>query len=302
MSTIANEENIQRPITELKNIHDGEVIWVVASGASMDFVEPDFFSNKITVGVNRVNRRFDCDYIVAKDASGFEELMQFRKRARIVVSRHESGDLGAPLNEVKHSHWVFDHPGKLDNQSPDLTAMGSDQLVVSHSTITSALHLAAYLGAHSIIVCGHDCGAINGATSFQGYYAELGQVQGSDEAYYRWLGEIEQQSISVVRELQKVYGAFVHSLNPFLNFNLDGNTFESSNQKESDGVMSSQLLELERKERLHEVNSLRDFIHELEICNNQLRSCRDMRIGASILRPIRWLRQYRFWSKDDSGN
>jgi len=295
MSDATNETNHQRPITELKNLHDGEIIWVVASGASMDYVEPEFFANKITVGVNRVNRRFDCDYILAKDAKGFEELLQYKKGAQFVVSRHENGDLVAPLNELAHPHWVFDHPDKLDNQSPNLAAIGSDQLVVSYSTITSALHFAAYLGAHSIIVCGHDCGAINGATCFQGYYAELQPVQGSDPAYYRWLGEIEQQSISVIRELRKVYGTFVYSLNPFLNFNLDGNTFESSNQQASDGEMSSKLLELERIERLREVDSLQQAIQELKSNNHQLQSCWDMKIGRSVLRPVRWLRQHRLW-------
>tara|TARA_B100000530_G_C15919323_1_gene472529 strand:- start:1175 stop:2104 length:930 start_codon:yes stop_codon:yes gene_type:complete len=307
MSSITNEENLQRPVTELKNIHHGEVIWVIASGASMDFVEPDFFANKITVGVNRVNRKFDCNYLVAKDAGGFEEIMQFRKRAQIVVSRHQFGDLEKPLNEFKHPHWVFDHPGKLDNQSPDLSAIGSDQLVVSYSTITSALHLAAYLGAHSIVVCGHDCGAINGAVSFESYYAKQSSLQGSDPAYYRWLGEVEQQSISVIRELRTVYGTFVHSLNPFLNFNLDGNTFESCNQEQSDGVMTSRLLELEQRESSEEIQQLKNVNHQLENVNRQLRlghqqleSCRDMKIGASILRPIRWLRYHRFWSKDGS--
>ena len=74
----------------------------------MDFVDADFFANKITVGVNRVNRKFDCSYIVAKDASGFDELLQFRKNARFVFSRYESGDVGNPLNDVEYEHWVFD--------------------------------------------------------------------------------------------------------------------------------------------------------------------------------------------------
>ena len=290
MSSTQPGHRFQRPLSELKNAHSGEDIWVIASGASMDFVDADFFANKITVGVNRVNRKFDCSYIVAKDASGFDELLQFRKNARFVFSRYESGDLGNPLNDVEYEHWVFDHPRKLANQAPDLSVIGSDQLVVSYSTITSALHLAAYLGAHSIVVCGHDCGAINGEISFRDYYSNLNQIQGSDPAYYRWLGEIEQHSVGVIREVRRVYRVSVHSLNPFLNFNLDGHTFESSSGMEHRGEMSRRLLELEREERRIEVESLRRQVREVTAVQDQLYASWALRLQRAVLRPVRWLR------------
>ena len=257
MSSTRPSHRSQHPLAELKNVHAGEDIWVVASGASMDYVDPVFFANKITVGVNRVNRKFDCTYIVAKDADGFEELLRFKKNARFVISRHKFGEVSKPPNDLDCEHWVFDHPSKVPIQAPDLSAIGSDQLVVSYSTITSALHLAAYLGAHSIIVCGHDCGAINGEINIRDYHAETNHRHGSDLAYYRWVGEIEQHTISVVRELRRVYGTSIHSLNPFLNFNLDGNTFESTSSTEQGGPMSRGLLEFETEERRIELDSLR---------------------------------------------
>jgi hypothetical protein len=47
-----------------------------------------------------------------------------------------------------------------------------DQLLVSHSTITSGIHLAAYMGAKNIILMGHDCGTIDGNLNFDGYHTE----------------------------------------------------------------------------------------------------------------------------------
>ena len=44
----------------------------------------------------------------------------------------------------------------------------ADGLVVSHSTITSAMHLAAYMGAATVILAGHDCGALDGQLNFAG--------------------------------------------------------------------------------------------------------------------------------------
>ena len=70
----------------LKNKHKGADIWVIASGASMDYISPKFFHGKITIGVNRVNRKYDCTYIVGKDCVGFEELREFQKSSEIITA------------------------------------------------------------------------------------------------------------------------------------------------------------------------------------------------------------------------
>ena len=287
-----NNSNFQHPITELKNAHRGEDIWVIASGASMDFVNPDFFTNKTTVGVNKVNRRFDCDYIVAKDTICFDELLKFRKKAKIVLSRYDCGDTGKSLNEVEHTHWVFDHLNNPINQAPDLTVVGSDQLVVSYSTITSAIHLAAYLGAHNIIVCGHDCGAINGAVNFKDYNNKADVDQDFDIKYYHWLSKIEQQTIKVIEQLRESYEISVHSLNPFLSFNLDGNTFESYIQKNSNGFMTSEsviskLAEFDQKE----LESLNQIIKERDQVIKEIHESVSFRLGRGILAPLRLIRK-----------
>ena len=301
-----NNSNFQHPITELKNAHRGEDIWVIASGASMDFVKPDFFTNKITVGVNQVNRRFDCDYIVAKDTPCFDNLLKFRKKAKIVLSRYDCGDTGKSLNEVEHTHWVFDHLNNPINQAPDLTVVGSDQLVVSYSTITSAIHLAAYLGARNIIVCGHDCGAINGAVNFKDYYNKADVDQDFDIKYYHWLSKIEQQTIKVTEQIQENYEISVHSLNPFLSFNLDGNTFESYIQKTSNRFMISESVisklagfdQQENQQLIESLNQMdvlikeRDqWIKERDQVIKKIHESVSFRLGRGILAPLRLIQK-----------
>ena len=44
-------------IIELKNKHQGEDIYVLASGKSVDFFNEDFFDNKIVIGVNQAYKK-----------------------------------------------------------------------------------------------------------------------------------------------------------------------------------------------------------------------------------------------------
>lgn len=222
--------NLQRRHVELKNIHKGEDIWIIASGPSMNFVSPDFFANKISIGVNRVNIKFHCDYLVAKDPSGLNELEGNQKEAKLILSKWAYGNPGSKLNSSSKEHWIFDHPAK-PAEKPDTSVIGTDFIVVSHSTITSAIHLAAYMGAKNIIICGHDCGAINGMVSIEDYYAKVRPYQKTEAGYFEWLGKIENHTIAVRETLKLIFGVHVHSLNPFINFNLEGNSFEASGEQ-----------------------------------------------------------------------
>ena len=217
--------NLQRRHVELKNIHKGEDIWIIASGPSMNFVSPDFFANKISIGVNRVNIKFHCDYLVAKDPSGLNELEGNQQEAKLILSKWAYGNPGSKLNSASKEHWIFDHPAK-PAEKPDTSVIGTDFIVVSHSTITSAIHLAAYMGAKNIIICGHDCGAINGMVSIKDYYANSAPIQQTDAGYFKWLGHIEKHTVQVCGVLKSHYDVNIHSLNPFINLNLEGNHFE----------------------------------------------------------------------------
>ena len=217
-----------KEITELKNKHSGEDIWLIASGPSMNFVDNSFFENKITVGINRVNNFFKCDYVVAKDSRGFG-LIDSSNTIQI-VPEHNCGDPLQQKNNISEGYF-FTHSEKTHRIAvayrPSLDEINreSDKIVVSYSTITSGLHICAYLGAKNIIICGHDCGALNGKSSVDGYYKDIKPVQRTDMQYRKWLKQIEGQTIAVRDKLKEQYKCNIYSLNPFINFNLEGSIY-----------------------------------------------------------------------------
>ena len=219
-------------VTDFKGIYAGEDVWIIAAGASMNYVSDSFFHNKITIGINRVAMKFDCNYLVAKDGRGFEIISELiNSETKVILSKHESGNLHQKINSFSGEYWLFDHPSK-PREEPDLSCISrdSDRIVVSYSTITSGIHLAAYMGAKNIIICGHDCGTIDGESTIRNYYSKIKPHHGSDSAYVKWLSQIENHTTIVCHKLKQIYGCNIHSLNPFINFNLEGHNYDPSNK------------------------------------------------------------------------
>lgn len=223
-----------RKITELKNSQMGNDIYIIASGASLDYIDPSFFSNKITIGVNQAYRKFRCDYIVRKENSHLVE--SIKTGASVICSLWDSGDInkGKRLkNTIGHEtfdFYVFDH---LENNHTkiDFSILGTDKIIVSYSTITSAIHVAAYFGAKNIILVGHDCGLLNDKHTFTNYYNSISETPWKNwEEYKKWLRVIEAQTLQVKQQLSKKYKCNIYSLNPFINYNLEGNRFLGKNK------------------------------------------------------------------------
>ena len=101
------------------------------------------------------------------------------------------------------------------------------------------MHIAAYLGAANVILAGHGCGSLGGRSSYKEYYKELKPSQETHEDNYVCLGQIEQHSIDTANAIENHYKARVHSINPFLNFNLDGRSFESLSRPLDDSHLSA---------------------------------------------------------------
>ena len=123
---------------------------------------------------------------------------------------------------------IFNH----ENNKNRITNLPKNEnhLVVSYSTITSGIHLAAYMGAKNIILVGHDCGKIDGESFFKDYHNEKTlSVAWKDQGingYNNFLKNIEIHTITLKKLLKKKYNCNVYSLNPFINFNLEGHKFE----------------------------------------------------------------------------
>ena len=223
---------MQNSITKLKHKHKDQDIWVLAAGPSLNYIDASFFSNKITIGVNRICKFIECNYVVAKDGRGFGEISSaLQDKTELILSKHESGNLHQNINSINYKHYIFEHPAK-PREEPDLSCISqeSDKIVVSYSTITSAIHLAAYLGAKNIIIVGHDCGTIDNQSTIEGYYNNIKPHQGTEQGYINWLSLIENHTALVSAKISKEYGCNIHSLNPFINLNLEGHTYVPSNR------------------------------------------------------------------------
>lgn len=200
-----------------RDIHKGQDIYIIASGKSMDFINPSFFDNKITIGLNYVNIKFKTDYIVGKHYEVYIDNEKYG--VPIFMSRHNCGGFKECLNDFKKAV-IFEH---YNNERTKIVFPDpqSGMIIVSYSTITSAMHIAAWLGAKNILLCGHDGGTINGQLHFEGYKT------GVFEKYKFWLKDRWKETRTVANWLKNAYGCNVYSINPFLSFNLDGNKFKS---------------------------------------------------------------------------
>lgn len=217
---------MERSIVELKNIFDKkEDIYVLGSASSMDYVHKDFFDGRITIGCNFLFRHFPITYTVAKELHR-PEVEEASKVSKVILSKHPCGNLNIEAELLRENlnvpYYIFEHK---QNQCSiiDWSVVGTDEIIVSWSTITSAIHIAAYMGARSIFLMGVDGGAINGKLNFAGYNPDETKIA---DWYQEWIPKILPATIALREKLYEVYGCRVMLVSPFLNFHLEGLDFK----------------------------------------------------------------------------
>lgn len=211
---------------DFKNKYQVSDIYVVASGKSLDFIDNSFFDNKITIGLNQIYKKIKTTYLLRKENILLEQSLKDNPDTIHFVSKGNWGcknDIN--LCTVQKLDFgkvcIFEHD-KNNYKLVDLP--DENKLVVSWSTITSAIHLATYMGAKNIILVGHDCGSINGQNNVQGYYDDK-SLDVDPSKYKSWLDKIEGDTIRLKQLLSDKYKCNICSINPFVNFNLEGNTY-----------------------------------------------------------------------------
>ena len=209
------------------NIHSGEDIYIIASGKSLDFLDKSFFDNKITIGINQSYKYLEPNYLVRKEHEFIDLVLQNTsdKVTHFISLGNCGGDNISKLNTYYHNERVVFFPHNYNKHT--LTHLPpDDHLVVSYSTITTGIHLAAYMVAKNIILVGHAGGSINGESNMSGYHTQKTMSQSSNKEYKEWLREISKDTCVLKSLLKNKYNCNTLSLNPFINFNLEGNTFE----------------------------------------------------------------------------
>jgi len=221
-----------KPITDLKNKYSGRDIWCIAAGSSMDFVNPSFFEGKVVIGQNQVYKKYPCSYVLMKDLKESPRFTRSVEQLKaidipLIYSKYHAGHYSGGLNNTDYKNsYVYEHADNGSDLQYHLDVIGTDKMASKRSSMTSIMNIAAYMGAKNIIICGVDCGTINGNVYFDGY-TETDWISGENNPQIKnWLGATDSLNITIRDKIKQEYNCNIYSLNPFINFKLDGNEFK----------------------------------------------------------------------------
>jgi len=208
-------------LSELQSVHAGETVWVLGSGSSLGFVDSSFFFGKTVVSTNYSAHSIGLrpDYVFTHYHKLAYEFLEDSRLLTVVTLQKDT---------VTHNEWPHKEVSNLVMAPQDsYAAPGSswdpftrnppraDSLAYGSSSLHGAMHLAAHLGAAHIILVGADCGTIDGQHRTEGYPA----------GHTPWA--LYNKHHKLMKDwLQVKYGVTVYSLNPFINFNLEGHRFD----------------------------------------------------------------------------
>jgi hypothetical protein len=223
-----------------KNKHKGEDIYIIASGKSLDFIPKDFFNGKTLLGINQAFNIIDCKYYVRKEAALLKEILTNNacRHSHFFVSKHDGGlfrkkrknknrDIISSLPEANNVT-IYDTINNIGHANilKRHINLDSEVMVASTSTISTAINIAAYMGAKNIILCGHDCKNINGECNASGYHSsdtyKIKHPSG-EKGYAKWVRTLEKQTAQMKKILKDSYNINVLSINPFVSLNMEGN-------------------------------------------------------------------------------
>ena len=223
-------------LNDLKGKHRGQTVYVIGSGSSLGFIDPSFFADKITITMNLVGRvhKFTPTYLFSHYHSAMADLLD-KDSIGVTLERdtlsHEVWQGDKPSNVIffphsydycrASSHENCQNPHG-ENFDPFNHPPVKNSLVYGSSSLHGAMDLAGYVGARFVMLVGADCGTIDGQHRIPNY----GDNE-STETYTRWVWSVyEKHGRRMKQWMKTTYDCDVYSLNPFINLNLEGHTFE----------------------------------------------------------------------------
>ena len=221
---------MNKTIQELKDIHKGEDIWVIGAGSSMNFVDSSFFENKICISVNQMYEKFPCEYVVGRDLQVTERwddtIKDLRNHPTIkfLYSTLHQG-YGTP-NDVPLSDNFYSFESGVNHDIRGLECIGTDRMVAVRTTLNTCMNLAAHMGAKNIMICGKDEGKIDGKLYVDDYVKPHWRDSQNWSGIEHWLYLTSKNTRMIRDRIKEVYGCNIHSLNPFINFKLEGHKYE----------------------------------------------------------------------------
>jgi uncharacterized Rossmann fold enzyme len=206
-------------LSDLKNKHKGKDIYILGSGKSMEFFDPKFFEKRITIAVNNSFKNYlkTVTYVCTKYHDVAKQIRDQNPEIIPVVTKHLHGQY---VNSVIRESGVViaEHTNnRVIELRPTEWPAEEDVLVTSASTITTAMHLAAYMGAKTIFMCGNDLGHLDEEQNVQNHQSEpMAKISKT------W----DEQNRQVKQELESRYNTRVYALLPFSSITLDGHKYE----------------------------------------------------------------------------
>lgn len=199
-------------IEPLKGKYKDSTIWVIGSGSTLDYVPPDFFNDKITVGVNRVYKKYPVTYSATMHHFSIDDMLKANQT--VITTEFECGFPDRGALDIKYADkdvYMAKHQ-KQDIMIPHYDWFDQDDaLIVGGTSSILAMSFAVHLGAKYLMLCGMDGASLNGRTHFDGYneknydHTQLTACRRD----YNWL-------IRHFRDFLKDEDVYCYTLNPFI--------------------------------------------------------------------------------------
>src|SRR6185295_1033373 len=170
--------------------------------------------------VNEVFRHVACTYVLMHHTENAQEALDVNERLVISDVAYDFRSWGQPTDRLLDGdYYTYRTTGYPMSLQPSIDVehvrrRQDDELVVSACTTAEALQFAQHLGASAIILCGADGGTLDGAINIPGY-------NGGAATNPQHIRLTEQILIDVANVIRS-QGTPVVSLNPFVNFGLEG--------------------------------------------------------------------------------
>jgi hypothetical protein len=219
-------------ITGFRGRFTGQEVYVFGSGSSLEHFQPSFFDNKICVATNRVGFEYGLKnyYTCSNHYEAGNEYPGLGVTSPIICPDRDVKNLdGEPIPDSGN---VFRYRAS-QQQSHLFDAdihwpTDDDTLVVGSSSVHTSIHFAQWAGATTIIIVGLDMGTLDGNVNFGAYLLRphfKGRDTGeTDRSWEAW----EPHTRKVVARIRAA-GCNVYSLNPFMNWNLEGHQYRGAN-------------------------------------------------------------------------
>jgi hypothetical protein len=200
---------------------------VLGSGASISYLSPRFFDDKICIATNLIANHFDLRAYYLFTHYHYCVLENLAKPGMLAAVAHDvcssrwhpnPGSIpgeGCVQNEARLIYNTLSDPTPKGDGFDPYKHAKDDEIVFGSSSIHGSMHLAAWMGAKNIMLVGADCGSIDGQHRVDEYPAGHQPW----DLYNRHLMRMKAW-------LNDKYSVEVYSLNPFVNFNLEGHTFQ----------------------------------------------------------------------------